>query len=366
MWQTKTNDLFFIFLVVFLSVLGLINFFSASYYYSLTNFSNPYSYFLDKFFLKITLAGFFVFIVGSLLGRNLVKLKKFFLFSFLGIYFLLILAFIPQLRLEETTARWLKFGSFSFQPSEIIKPFAILFLVFILAEMKRSSVLQKILVFILFAIFLLLPIFLQPSLSNVLIILFSLVSAYFVFMTSKREFFLSILVFVLFLILIILVGSFWSYRKERLISFLTKGNVFSEKYFQVEQATIAVSSGGIKGKGVGKSDIKILGLPQMFTDSIFAIYAEEWGFLGSLLFIILFLLLILKILSLGLATHQLEKIAFSLGVSTWLFLQTFIHLGSNIGLLVPTGVIMPFFSSGASGQLAIYFSLGIINGFKNG
>lgn len=366
MWQTKTNDHFLIFLVISLSVLGSINFFSASYYYSLTNFSNSYIYFFDKFFLRVILAGLIIFIIGSLLGRKLIKLKKFFLFSFFIIYFLLILAFFPQLRLEETTARWLKLGNFSFQPSEIIKPFAILFLIFILTEIKRSSWSQKFLFFIFFSIFLLLPIFLQPSLSNVLIILFSLISTYFVFMTSKREFFFSLLFFILFLIIIILVGSFWSYRKERLISFLTKGDIFSEKYFQVEQATIAVSSGGIKGKGIGKSDIKILGLPQMFTDSIFAVYAEEWGFLGSLLFIILFLFLILKILSLGLATNQLEKIAFSLGISTWLFLQTFIHLGSNIGLIVPTGVIMPFFSSGASGQLAIYFSLGIINGFKNG
>lgn len=366
MWRAKNNDLFFIFLIIFISTLGLINFFSASYYYSLINFSNPYFYFFDKFFLRIIVAGFLVFLLGSFLGRNLLKLKKFFLISFLVIYVLLILAFVPQLRLEEATARWLKLGNFSFQPSEIIKPFALIFLVFIFSEMKRSSWLQKILIFIFFSIFLLLPIFLQPSLSNVLIIFFSLVSVYFAFITSKKDFFFSILIFIGFVILIILISSFWSYRKERLISFLTKGNVFSERYFQVEQSTIAVSSGGIKGKGIGKSDIKILGLPQMFTDSIFAVYAEEWGFLGSLIFIFAFLMLILKILSLGLISRQVEKIAFCLGVSSWLFLQTFIHIGSNIGLLVPTGVIMPFFSAGASGQLAIYFSLGIINSFKNG
>jgi cell division protein FtsW len=79
-------------------------------------------------------------------------------------------------------------------------------------------------------------------------------------------------------LILVLIGNFWSYRKERFLSFLTKGKVYEEKYFQVEQSISAISSGGLFGKGLGKSEIKIIGLPQMLTDSIFAIYAEETGF----------------------------------------------------------------------------------------
>lgn len=366
MWFLKSNDTFLIFLVISFTILGLINFFSASYYYSLIKFGNPYYYFLNNFLIKTTFVGLLIFIIGSFFGKNFFKFKKLFFLTFFIIYFFLILAFIPIFRLEETSARWLKLGSFSFQPSEIIKPFSLLFFIFILSELKKSLLLIKILFFILFLIFLLLPILLQPSLSNVLIIFLSLVAVYFTFMKSKKDFFISLLVFFLFLLVIILISTFWSYRKERFLSFITKGQVFKEKYFQVEQSMIAISSGGLVGKGLGKSEMKIIGLPQMLTDSIFAIYAEEWGFLGSLLYIFLLSLLILRILFLGIKTQKLEKLAFSLGVCSWLFLQTFIHLSSNSALFVPTGVILPFFSQGASGQLAIYFSLGIINGFKNG
>jgi len=103
----------------------------------------------------------------------------------------------------------------------------------------------------------------------------------------------------------------------------------------------------------------------MLTDSIFVIYAEETGFVGSLVLIFLFLFLFFRIILLGLKTDKLEKLAFSLGTSVWLFLQTFLHLSSNIGLFIPTGVVLPFFSYGASGELALYFSLGIINSFRN-
>ncbi|GIW65052.1 MAG: hypothetical protein KatS3mg093_031 [Candidatus Parcubacteria bacterium] len=366
MWAIKSNDTLLIVLISSLSILGLINFFSASYYYSLIKFGNPYHYFLDNFLFKVTFIGLLFFIIGSFLGKNFFKFKKVFFLIFFVTYFFLILAFLPIFKLEEGSARWIKFGNFSFQPSEIIKPFSLIFLIFILSELKKSFLFSKILFFIFFLIFLLLPIFLQPSLSNVLIIFFSLVAVYFTFMNSGKDFFISLLILFLILLIIVIVSSFWSYRKERFLSFITKGQLFKEKYFQVEQSMIAISSGGFAGKGLGKSEMKIIGLPQMLTDSIFAIYAEEWGFLGSLLYLFLFFLLILRILFLGLKTQQLEKLAFSLGVSSWLLLQTFLHLASNSALLVPTGVVLPFFSQGASGQLAIYFSLGIVNSFKNG
>ncbi|MCS7200551.1 MAG: FtsW/RodA/SpoVE family cell cycle protein [Patescibacteria group bacterium] len=366
MWFTKSNDQILFALIFIISILGLINFFSASYYYSLINLSNPYLYFLDNFFLRITILGWLVFIIGSLVGKNFSKGKKFFLAFFVLFYVLILLAFLPPFRLESKSARWIMIGDFSLQPSELIKPFALLLLIIILSEIRKVSIFSKNLIFLSFATILLLPIFFQPSLSNVLIIFISLSAVYFSFIKSKGDFIVSLVMILLFLIIILVLSSFWSYRKERLISFITKGQVFKERYFQVEQSTLAVSSGGLWGKGLGKSEVKIMGLPQMLTDSIFVIYAEEWGFVGVLLLIFLFSLMIVRIIFLGIKTNKIEKMAFCLGVASWLFFQAFLHIGSNIGFLAPTGVVMPFFSQGASGQLAIYFSLGMIYSFKDG
>lgn len=341
----------------------MIFFLSASFYYSLARFNNPYFYFF-RFLVRVIFLGWIVFFIGEYFGKNFLRFKKFLLISFFLIYFLIFLGFLPQFRLDSSAARWIKIGNFTLQPSEIIKPFVLIFFVFLFTRLKKYSPSAKSLIFIGFAALILLPIYLQPSLSNVLIILASLTVAFFTFLESPREFLVSLTVVFLASLLLVVLSTFWSYRVERLWAFLTKGQIHSEKFFQVEQSIIAISSGGIFGKGLGKSEMKILGLPQMLTDSIFAIYAEETGFVGSIVLLILFLLLIGWIIILGLKTREKEKYAFALGVAVWLTSQTFLHLASNTGLFVPTGVILPFLSYGPSGQLAIYFSLGLINGFS--
>jgi cell division protein FtsW len=311
---------------------------------------------------RITFGGLVFFLLGNLLAKNVYRYKKIIIFFFFLFYFSIFLGFLPQFRLEGTTAfRWVNLGLFSFQPSEIIKPLAILFFTFLFSSLGKFSLIQKTLFFSLISLILLLPIYFQPSLSNVMIILGSIFIVFAVFLKSNKELFFIILVVLILGLILILIGTFWGYRKERLISFLTKGKVFEEKYFQVEQSILAISSGGLKGKGLGKSEIKIIGLPQMLTDSIFAIYAEETGFWGSVGLTILFFCLIFWIIFLGVRSKDQIKKSFALAVAFWLSIQTFLHIASNTGLFVPTGVILPFFSYGASGQLAIYFSLGFIS-----
>jgi len=348
-------------LTLILSLIGLMNFFSASYFFSLKNFDNPYFYFF-RFLTKITFGGLVLFLLGNFLAKNVNRYKKIIIFSFFLFYLSIFLGFLPQFKLEGTTAsRWVNLGPFSFQPSEIIKPLAILFFAFLFSSLTKFSLIQKTILFILGSLILLLPIYLQPSLSNVMIILGSIFIVFAVFLKSNKELLSVILVVLILGLILILIGTHWGYRKERFISFLTKGKVFEEKYFQVEQSILAISSGGFTGKGLGKSEIKIIGLPQMLTDSIFTIYAEETGFRGSVFLIILFFLLIFVIIYLGVQSKDQIKKAFALAVAFWLSIQTFLHIASNTGLFVPTGVILPFFSYGASGQLAIYFSLGFIS-----
>ncbi len=353
-------DFTLLFLTICLSLLSLINFFSVSYYLSLKLFNNPFYYFW-QFFVKITLLGFLFYFIGFNIAKKFISYKKIFILITFFLYFLIILAFLPPFRLENATAaRWLDLKFVTLQPSELIKPFAIIFLIFLFSLNNKFSIYQKIILFFLTIIILITPIFLQPSFSNVLIIFSTLFIVFLVYLKNFKEFFISLLFALIFILILILLASFWGYRKERLLSFLSGGTFHQEKYFQLEQSLIAVSSGGLFGKGLGNSEIKIIGLPQMLTDNIFSIFAEENGFIGVVFILLLFYFLILKIILIGIQSNNWRK-PFAFGVSLWLLLQTFLHIASNIGLFVPTGVILPFFSYGASGQIAIYFSLGLLS-----
>ncbi|GBD34527.1 putative peptidoglycan glycosyltransferase FtsW [bacterium HR35] len=359
-------DRFLLINVFILALLGLINFYSASTYYSLIKTGNSLTYFKD-FFVKDFILGFFFFFIGNLLGQKWNKFKPLFLFFFFLAYLFLILVLILPFSLQVGEARrWFNLGGFAFQPAETIKPLSILVLSFLLGANLRSSLKVKIILFLSFSFLVILPIFLEPSLSNSLILAIALFFSSLVFLNSPKEIFSFSLFTFTFLIILVLIGIlFWGYRQERILSFLTKGALHQERFFQLKQTTIAIASGGFWGKGLGKSQMKILTLPQMLTDSIFAIYAEELGFLGSLALIILFIILFLRILFLAFNNPDLEKRAFCLGVFGWLVTQTFLHLMSNIGVFVPTGVVLPFFSLGASSQIAIYFSLGLISSLRN-
>jgi len=353
------------FCVFLLTFLGVINFFSASLYLSLVKTGSPYTLFKD-FVIKTIFLGFLFFFLGNFLGNFFSRFKFLFFLSFLILYLSLWLILFTPLGLEvNNSKRWMKLGGLIFQPAELIKPFALLVFIFLFFSSHSSSISSKILITLLFLFFLILPIFLEPAGTNSLIIFLSLFSSTLVSFKNFSEMLKFLFPFAFFGLILALVGFiFWPYRQERILSFLTKGKIFEERSFQLNQSIWAIASGGLKGKGLGKSEAKYLLLPQMLNDSIFAIYAEETGVWGPFLFLVLFSFLCYRILTLASFNPSLEKKAFSVGVFSWLVSQTFIHIFSNIGLFVPTGVVLPFFSSGSSAQLAIYFSLGLISSFK--
>lgn len=354
-------DFYLLFLITILSLLGLVFFYSTSYYESYKNFNDPNFLFL-RFFFRITILGYIVFFIGFIFSFYLKKYKKVIFVIFLFLYLAIIFLILPFLKIDETgSSRWLRIGSISFQPSELIKPFSVLFLFFLMSNLKKNNLKNRIIIFFIFNIILLVPIFLQPALTNVLILSSMLFIAFISMLNSKKEVFITGIIFFIMILILIFLGTFWEYRKERIISFLTKGNVYEERYFQLNRSILGISSGGLLGKGLGKSESKILGLPQMTTDFIFAIYAEELGFIGSIFLFLLFFILIFRIIFIGLKSKEDWKKTFCFSLGWWLFIQTFIHLGSNVGLIAPTGVILPFLSYGPSGQLAIYFSLGLIS-----
>lgn len=342
-----------VFLVIILSIIGLYFFYSVSLSYSV-KFSNDSLYYFKKFLIFNLTLPFLFFFLGYYLNWTILKRISKLLF-FLNLFFL-ILPFIDYFKLpNQSNARWFYFLGFSFQPSEFMKISILLFLSSILPLIKKNQ--EYFYIALTLIILVSIIIYFQPALSTLLIFLASIIGAMIV--TNIK--FQNIIIFFILIGLLIIFAFNWGYRSERILGILS-GDVKGVG-FQLNQSRLAIGSGGLFGKGLGNSELKLIGLPLMITDNIFAVYGEETGFIGSLILIMIFIFLIFRILYLSYNTKDETKKFFSAGVACWLSAQIFIHIMSN--LVISTGVPLPFFSYGPSSQIAIMTALGIISKFKD-
>jgi cell division protein FtsW len=150
------------------------------------------------------------------------------------------------------------------------------------------------------------------------------------------------------------------YRLERLTVFLNPGIDPMGIGFQVQQALIAVGSGGILGAGLGMGIQKFGFLPGVINDSIFAVLAEEAGFVGSIILIFLFLIFFWR----GFRIAKLSQDKFSeltaYGITSWIIIQAFVNISSILGLLPLTGVPLPFISHGGTALITTLIGAGIL------
>lgn len=282
----------------------------------------------------------------------------FYLFS----VFLLILTFIFGQVIRGST-RWLTLGSWHFQASEIIKPLIILSFASLTSKLDLKEI--RNLLFLLFLmISLSLLIFFQPDLSSTMVIIFVTLSIVF----------LAGLNFKFFLLMVILISAslplVWQllkdYQKNRLMTFF---NPFSDplgKGYHLLQSIVAIGSGGFLGRGLGRGTQSHLRfLPEYHTDFIYASLAEELGFLGSVLLIIIFWLLLWRILTAAQRTEDQFGSLICLGVFSFIFFQIFVNIGMNMGLLPITGIPLPLVSYGGSSLLATMISLGLVSSVVN-
>jgi len=150
------------------------------------------------------------------------------------------------------------------------------------------------------------------------------------------------------------------YRKERLITFLKGTTEPLGSSYHVRQILIALGSGGLLGVGLGQSRQKYLFLPEAATDSVFAIVAEEIGFVGSTILIVIFTVFTYKILKVASRSPDIFSSTLSLGIGAWIGGQVFLNLGSMLAIVPLTGIPLPFFSYGGSSLTMVLFGVGII------
>ncbi|MEK7539320.1 MAG: rod shape-determining protein RodA [Patescibacteria group bacterium] len=306
------------------------------------------------------LIGFAVFFIFSFIDFSFLKRSSVLIALYLFSSGILLLLFILG-NVSHGAKSWFNLGLFSFQPVDMMK----LVLVLILAKyFSRRHVeirdIKHIFIsgFYAFAPFVL--VLFQPDFGSAMIIGFIWLGMVLVSGISKMHLFAvlasGIIIFATFWLLV-----FAPYQKARILNFIHPLTDIQGTGYNAFQSTIAVGSGEIIGKGLGfgtQSRLKFLPQPQ--ADFVFAAYAEEWGFIGSSLVLLLFLLVIWRILSFAtLGAYNFEML-FSMGIAIFFMSHILVNIGMNLGLMPVTGIPLPFMSYGGSHLLFEFAGLGIL------
>lgn len=347
---------------VALLILGILILASVSASISQEKFGNTY-YFLNHQIVFGLLPGIILAFLAYKISLN--ALKKFSPVLLLINLVLMALVFLPEIGSALGGAtRWLNLGPVSFQPSEILKLTFTLYLAAWLSvrtphQKKIVGVdLSQTLIAFLFVIGIIGVLFyFQSDISTLGIISLTAAVMYFLAGTPLWHSILIILIGTGGLALLIKLAP---YRWNRLLVFLKPELDPMGIAYQIKQALIAIGSGGILGLGLGMSRQKFGFLPHPMSDSIFAIFAEETGFIGSLILILLFLIFLWRVVKI--AKKNSDKFAqlACFGIGFWISLQAFINLGSMMGILPLSGIPLPFISHGGSHLVVEMIGAGII------
>lgn len=276
-------------------------------------------------------------------------------------YFLSIILLIIVLILGIETRgvlRWIPLGIINIQPSEFAKPALILLLGGFWS--KNNPTLINILKSLIWTAPIAIFIFKQPDLGSTLTILAIWTVMLFTSGISIRN----LLIMSLLVLLIVPLGwlTLAPYQKQRIVGFLAPGSDPLGNGYNLIQSQIAVGSGQLIGRGLGRgTQSRLQFLPEFRTDFIFAAIAEELGFIGSFLILSIYLILLTFCLKIGIESFDRFGFLIACGVSAMLCFQVLINVGMNIGLVPITGITLPLISYGGSSLIATLFSLGFVS-----
>jgi len=197
----------------------------------------------------------------------------------------------------------------------------------------------------------------QPDFGTLLIIFGGATICYFVAGAPKKYFVVAIVVAILGIVVLV---NMKSSKMDRIECYLHPEIGAADKCYQIDQSLIAIGSGGFWGRGLGESRQKFMYLPEVWSDSIFPVVAEELGFIFSLLVIAIFFLLFWRGVVVAKQAPDLYGKLMATGLASWIMVQTILNIGAAINLIPMTGVPMPFTSAGGSSILALLASTGII------
>jgi rod shape determining protein RodA len=288
------------------------------------------------------LACFFVFFILVQIDFDILVIFSPY-FYVISLALLIITLLVGQI--TRGAVRWIQLGPFSIQPTEIVKPFILLFFARLLTTGKLTfKKLVRAVGFFLPAFFLIL---IQPSLGVAFLIFIGFVGLILAADFDKK------LILVAVVIALMSFPLIWQvlapYQKERILVFLSPDAQTLDAAYNSIQSKISVGSGKLWGRGLGRGvQTQLAFLPERHTDFIFASIAEELGFVGASILLFLSFFVLYKIIKVVEQARSHAARAFVSGAFLMLFVQTMVHIGMNMGLLPITGVPLPLVSAGGS------------------
>lgn len=335
--------------VIILTLFGLFMIYDVSSFVAFRDFGDKYHYIKDQFLWVVL--GF-----GALTFFTIFDYRKLYALALpilLTALVLLTLVFIPGIGVGFLGAhRWIDMGFFLLQPAEFVK----LGLAIYLAAWFSNKEKGRLPAFLLLLVLVLGLVMVEPDMGTTIVILAEALIIY--FLSGANIFYFSLIVPLIgFLGYLLIKVS--PYRTKRLDTFLNI-DLSQESSYHVKQILIALGSGGLLGVGLGNSLQKYAYLPESTTDSIFAIIAEELGFVGAVGLVLFFIFIISRCFRVVVNCRDNFGKLLAGGITTFLAIQTVINLAAQTALIPLTGIPLPFISYGGSALIVDLAAIGIL------
>jgi cell division protein FtsW len=342
--NAKSVDTILLALVIILVGGGFLIFSSASLGLLARQGASFSSVAFNQFLFGIVGGGIAMFLTSNLYYRNL---RQYAFYIFIFSILLTLAVFIPHLGVSQGGARrWIYLGSFSFQPAEILKLGFIIYVATWLSGMQQhvSDFVKGTLPF-------------QPDTDTFMIMAAAALS---MFVTAGGRWRDVALMFLSAVVLLCIVAFMRPYIMDRFTIFLHPDSDSQGSGYQITQSLIAVGSGGFSGRGFGQSIQKFEYLPEPIGDSIFAVYAEEFGFVGATFLILLFISFTFRGYKIAAESPDMFGMLLVVGFMTMIACQSFLNIGAMIGVAPLSGLPLPFISHGGTALLSTLIMVGIM------
>jgi len=346
-------DFKFFTVVIFLFTIGVVNLFSASVY------RMEYGLNFTPFFIKQSIwggLGFLFLLVSLFIDYRHLKYVAIYFYSF---SIVCLLAVFKWGKVVYGARRWIDLKFFSFQPSEMAKIATLILVAYLLS--KTEGVLSKKDFFKISFIGLVpsLLIMKQPDLGTALLLL--LIIGGMIFYKGFQK---GLVKLIAFLFPFVLPASWFflhDYQKERILTFLDPSRDPLGAGYHVIQSQIAIGSGMLWGKGfLAGSQSQLRFLPEKHTDFAFAVFAEEWGFMGAIFLLFLFCFFLYSILQIAFQAKDAFGRYLGVGIFFYFFWQIVINMGMVLGLMPVVGVPLPFISYGGTSLIINFILVGLV------
>ncbi len=352
-------DMMFLFLVIVLVIVGLVMMFSASY-------PSAFEY-LDDSFYYLKRQGLFA--LGGIAAMFLLSYFDYHHFHKLALPIFVFSVILLGVTLfwpnESGVHRWIGFGAFTVQTSEVAKFAVILFMAhwgskfFKKMDTFRYGVLPAIIILLLICPLL----FLQPHYSGIVIILI-LVALMMYISGVKIRYFVIAGIAVVLIVAVLLITNKLGYAMSRLAGWgqalvYTNDKMWQDTY-QTRNSLYAIGSGGLFGQGLGQSRQKFLYIPEVQNDFVFAVVCEELGFIGAMIILCVFALLVWRGITLSMRAKDKFGSLLGIGLSAQIGIQVILNIMVITDWLPNTGISLPFFSYGGSSLIMLLAQMGIV------